>query len=873
MGADGVGAILSFFQLLYGDSPSGHLNLWTTPTKASSFFPVAKLDEAARAAAEIDSRKHNVYFGTALRELVPDSGRGGQTDVFCLPGFWLDVDIRGAHHADPDLPASIDEAARVIDGFAFDPTLAVDSGYGLHLWWLFDKPYIWERPKFERPRRLSKRFQETLRGLFHERHYACDDTSDLARVLRPPGTHNWKGQEGRLVSLLFSDGPRHSWEEIEKTLVHPVGRPKREYGPDGVPLDFNPEGFDDQLNEVRRNLAVLPKNKRILQKVLSGEAFAKIGARDSALQQVASQIAFVAPDISPRVLVEILRPSLEAMAKEHDDPRNPCPTIDDAVDKIVRAQSDKQAQLAGEAEVKNRLIRSARRTAAKKVQLWRDVEANGGGNGGNGAGGHPPPGGEGENDGEEERHGPYTEEEISRFAASQDCSVTDFERRWIIQHGTAFWVFVNGVYKKPVRDVELLTVVQTDLSPAPVRLMALKPDGTERRRSVQDLMSEHGTVARSVVSDLSLQTSYYDAETETFHEAVTPLRRIEPLYDPDIEKWLMLLGGEHQDKLFDWLATVSLVSDPTCALYLSGPPGTGKSFLAQSLGRLWTEEGVTELEKVIGGFNQDLSRCPVVVAEETIPRRQMGNTTSFLRELIATRTRTLSRKFMNNTTLSGCIRLVLTANNEEILGEHADDLTVLDMEAVAERVLHIPTQREAAVFLAGLPRGTTQRWHEEDRIPAFIHYLRTTREVEIGSRYLVAGLMSQVHRQMVLHGNITSLVCEWLVRYLDKPFTSVKKEQLIRVYRGQLLVATQAIVTHWEHFISSTLKPPSTHKIGKALKSISVGEPKQIKTHKGRLVYHVINREYVYEWAVQNQIGDRDKMDETVHELELENMN
>ena len=54
-----------------------------------------------------------------------------------------------------------------------------------------------------------------------------------------------------------------------------------------------------------------------------------------------------------------------------------------------------------------------------------------------------------------------------------------------------------------------------------------------------------------------------------------PPVKVEPRKNDDVEYWLDMLGGEHKEKLKDWLATVRRTDRPTCALYLEGPPGTG----------------------------------------------------------------------------------------------------------------------------------------------------------------------------------------------------------------------------------------------------------------------------------------------------------
>jgi hypothetical protein len=89
-----------------------------------------------------------------------------------------------------------------------------------------------------------------------------------------------------------------------------------------------------------------PDKRTLMQKVINGKPFAIPGDRDNALQRIASILAFVAPDDEPEALASILEPSLAAMAAEYNDSDNPALTLDDAVEKIKRAQCDAQAKRA-----------------------------------------------------------------------------------------------------------------------------------------------------------------------------------------------------------------------------------------------------------------------------------------------------------------------------------------------------------------------------------------------------------------------------------------------------------------------------------------------------------------------------------------------
>lgn len=94
---------------------------------------------------------------------------------------------------------------------------------------------------------------------------------------------------------------------------------------------------------VREELGKLanPENRALMALVLEGKSFAPAGARDTAVQRVASIIAYVAPDRDPvELATEILGPSLESFAPDDLGKYTQADRIEWAAEKIGRAQED-----------------------------------------------------------------------------------------------------------------------------------------------------------------------------------------------------------------------------------------------------------------------------------------------------------------------------------------------------------------------------------------------------------------------------------------------------------------------------------------------------------------------------------------------------
>lgn len=145
------------------------------------------LTEFSKQAATAD-----LYHTIGLLRDHPKRGRGTEADVIAIPGFWFDLDCRGGKHNTKDLPSK-EDALAFIQSLSLRPSLVVWSGGGLHIYWLFHAPiYFHTLEEREAVKDLSSRFQKgiILRG--QEQGWRLDNTSDLVRLLRLPGTFNHK---------------------------------------------------------------------------------------------------------------------------------------------------------------------------------------------------------------------------------------------------------------------------------------------------------------------------------------------------------------------------------------------------------------------------------------------------------------------------------------------------------------------------------------------------------------------------------------------------------------------------------------------------------------------------------------------------------
>lgn len=212
--------ISRFLETLYGDAP-GWLTLWTRQNKATHWYK--DRSKAAQKALALAATM-DVYFGVGLRK-KRTAGRGENSDVGIIPGLWVDIDIAGPAHKETNLPPTRDAAIEFLQTFPLQPSILVDSGHGLHGYWLFREPWEFDDDKErEQAADLLERFQGTLRDRARANGWKLDSTHDLARVLRLPGTLNHKGKPVSVTVLRESDH-RYNSDDFESHLIDISARP------------------------------------------------------------------------------------------------------------------------------------------------------------------------------------------------------------------------------------------------------------------------------------------------------------------------------------------------------------------------------------------------------------------------------------------------------------------------------------------------------------------------------------------------------------------------------------------------------------------------------------------------------------------------
>lgn len=147
----------------------------------------------------------DVYFNLASHKKAPTPPSRGGEDLAHRSFFaFLDLDISADVHSFDGLCTDIDSALSLLDRF-LEPTLVVDSGYGIHAYWRFSEPVnVESHDGVLTCKTLLRRIHEAFRTQdINPMDFKIDPIADLARYLRVPGTVSWKNKsDPRPVKIL-----------------------------------------------------------------------------------------------------------------------------------------------------------------------------------------------------------------------------------------------------------------------------------------------------------------------------------------------------------------------------------------------------------------------------------------------------------------------------------------------------------------------------------------------------------------------------------------------------------------------------------------------------------------------------------------------
>lgn len=812
---------IDYLTALFGRHKMGYISL-SNITKGSNTFThhvaVSELSAVNAEAYALAAARENAYLGIATRNRdLGRSQRGGKDDLLELSAFFLDIDLDGpeaalAHRA-KKLP-TLDQALAMLEAVGPVPNIIIDSGYGLHVYWLLDKPY----PCDNSLQRLHTDFQKRYWDYAQSQGFHLDHTANLDRVLRVPGTLNYKIPDSPKAVTIDSIDTSYSYTPtlLAMTTAGPGVPTPLASGPAAVmPTlpSFDPPPARD-VNDIWTNVLTHGNYKKEFKAIKAGKSFAERGSREEVLTRVCAALAYAAPTNAPEELAEMLAPSLTEWAAEPDAQLSLDEEMDKAVNRIARAQGKRLAKLESDAAFKAAIISQSRGDASPS-------------------------------------RGPYSESELQGFANAIGVPPELLQKRWILFCGKAYFFLQNGEYVGPfAQETENYIVGMAQKYLAPAGLAFDKPTrgGGLTPKSLTELCRDYGTPVKDFEYDYARNASSYDPQTDVFHFAPCPQRITAGVFNADIDKWLRLLGGRQTDILFDWLSGLTELSRQQTALYLYGEANNGKSFLAQEAAKIWTTGTPTALKDVTAAFNDALLKCPLIHCDEIMPAHLTpAQASAMIREITGASRQPLRRKYLATATIKGAIRVIITANKDKLIKPDITDEGD-DIDAIGSRIVYIHTDSAAGRFLAQLGRQETDRWANEELIAKHLVWLTQNHvRTSTGNRFITETKTASIVRHIRAQP-MAGKCLEWLAQYLSDP---QKNYPGIVCGSGQLYVRAGVIQQRWKNIMKDP-QPPTITAIGIALRMLS--NNRQVRWENQR--HCIVNVDTLLDWAEEEQYGD-----------------
>lgn len=533
-----------------------------------------------------------------------------------------------------------------------------------------------------------------------------------------------------------------------------------------------------------------------LKAIIEGGEFAQPGERNEVAAMVTWHLASEFPTASPESLETVFGASLSLMAETAP---SGALTAEDIEDMFGRALGKVTA------EAESRLLLPEDEATASLRAMWG------------------------------EDRGPAEPTEILEDAAKLGLSPTAYlKNALIVRHGRQVFIrhLPQACYKAFPRE---------DAADAALHMLSVYPSfqpfqevgGMVSRKGLSQLTQDYGCVITGLERDMTLPSSRLDLHKQQLLISPCPLAGIAPEFDLWTSEFLRRFAGDKLETLLTWLSKYPDLSQPLPALYPEGAPNSGKSLFGASLGRMFGNGTPVDADDAFGDgqFNDAIHGNPLVWADEYFPTDRKGNPdTPGLRKFVQGRTKEIRKKYAANSALWGCHRVLITANNADALTfKYGVQLSEADVRAIEDRLIHIHTPEETAVWLRGEAAAgrLTHDYVENRTLAKHVLWLAEHHQSKSESRFWLKGDCEDLINRMVVTGEtsdgILEIVTRWILNVADRP--KARGGVFLHVTRSRdvhLMVIPHRISEAWGSFFPSGRRPPPT-AVNKALGSLREG--------------------------------------------------
>lgn len=209
--------MLSFLEPPEGEYYS---HLWERQTKETCWYRLGDTKVVEKTVDRWLKGDRDIYTCVSFFDSPgTNSTRKTAAESAGIWGLWLDIDMQSPYRGRQDLPKNMADARILLAMVPVQPSIIINSGYGIQPWWLFKEPWTFtDADDRTNAARLAGAWNEMFRLKGLSRGWGVDGVADLVRLMRVPGTLNRKGSMPVPVEVVEQNDLRYLASDLSDLI-------------------------------------------------------------------------------------------------------------------------------------------------------------------------------------------------------------------------------------------------------------------------------------------------------------------------------------------------------------------------------------------------------------------------------------------------------------------------------------------------------------------------------------------------------------------------------------------------------------------------------------------------------------------------------